>query len=517
MKPKSLAESTLAALQWNYAGALTRTVCQFAVVVVLARILGPEPFGVVAAALLVVSLGNLVADFGLGAALVQRKSISEEEIRYVFTVQVLIGIALTVVVASSSGLVARVFGQMDLVPVVRVLSLMFVTQALGQTAFSLLRRQLAFKGLQLAQVLSYILAFVLLGIPMALLGFGVWSLVIAQLCQVALYASLAYLQVRHSLRPLLRFSDASLFGFGFKVVGTNVLNWSIISLDSLFVGRFFGMVELGLYNRAYTLLVTPMNNIVIVLQGVLFAASSRSQDEDSALKRGYLAAVGAMALVILPVFGTVAFVPRTVIEGLYGARWVSAAPLLVPLALAVCFHAMMAVAGPVVLGKGRAGKELTVSALVAVLFLAVLLVTSQMSVVALAWGVFAVYVVRFLLMTSVVLRLVGGSWREVLQALRGGLLTFTATAPIVLGVDTILGLIGTEPFLRLLAATAAGAAMVALLLVALPRLLFAKELVQALGFIAHKLPPLLRRLLARTGAGQETEASTVRSSVGGSA
>ncbi len=516
-KPQGLAEATLAALQWNYAGALTRTVCQFAIVVVLARILGPEPFGLVAAAWLVIGLGNLVADFGLGAALVQRRSISEEEIRYVFTVQVLLGAVLTVLVASSAGLIARLFGQVGLVSVVQALSLIFTIQALGQTAFSLLKRRLAFKALQLAQVLSYILAFVLLGIPLALLGFGVWSLVIAQLCQVVLYAAFAYLQVRHPVRPLLRFPGSQLFDFGFKVVGTNVLNWSIISLDTLFVGRFFGMVELGLYNRAYTLMVTPMNNLVVVLQGVLFSASSRSQDEDSALKRGYLAAVGAIALVVLPVFGSVAVVPRTVIEGLYGDRWAAAVPLLVPLALAVSFHAMMAVAGPVVLGKGRAGKELGVSAVVAVLFLAVLLLTSQISVVTLAWGVFAVYLVRFLLMTSVVLRLVEGTWGEVLVALRGGLLTLAATASVILGVDTILGLFGAEPFLRLLGDILAGAAVVGMLLVALPRLLFSKELLLALGLVAHKLPSSLRRLLARAGARQEQQASAVRNNVGGPA
>jgi lipopolysaccharide exporter len=506
-KPKGLAEATLAALQWNYAGALTRTACQFAVVVVLARILGPEPFGLVAAAWLVIGLGNLVADFGLGAALVQRRSVSEEEIRYVFTVQVLLGVALTVAVASSAGLVARIFGQADLIPVVRALSMMFLIQAFGQTAFSLMKRRLAFKGLQLAQVLSYILAYIMLGIPLALLDFGVWSLVIAQLCQGTLYTAIAYLQVRHPVRPLLDSSGADLFDFGFKVVGTNLLNWSIISLDTLFVGRFFGVVELGLYNRAYTLLIAPMNNIVVVLQGVLFSASSRSQDEDSALKRGYLAAVGAIALVVLPVFGTVALVPRTVIEGLYGDRWLGAVPLLVPLALAVSFHAMMAVAGPVVLGKGQAGKELSVSAVVAVLFLAVLLLTSQMSLVTLAWGVFAVYVVRFLLMTSVVLRLVGGTWGEVLVAFRGGLLAFAATAPIVLGVDSILSLLGTEPFFRLLGDVFVGATAVVTLIVALPSSVLPKEALFALSLVSHKLPPFLWRLVVRAGAGQGWEAS----------
>lgn len=511
-KRKGLAETAFAALRWNYAGALTRTVCQLVIVTVLARILGPEPFGLVAAAWLVISLGNLVADFGFGAVLVQRRSISEEEIRYVFTVQVLIGVAMSVLVAGSAGLIARAFGQMDLVPVVRTLALFFVIQALGQTSFSLLRRNLDFKRLQFAHVTSYLLAFVLLGIPLALLDFGVWSLVVAQLSQITFYTTLAFLRVRHPIRPLLGFHATDLFDFGFKVMGVNILNWSIISMDSLFVGRFFGMVNLGLYNRAYTLMVAPMNSLVTVLQQVLFSASSKSQDENVVLKQGYLASAGALSLVVLPVFGCVAIVPQTVIEGLYGDRWLDAVPLLVPLALAMPFHAVMAVAGPVIWSKGQAGKELRVQAVVAALLVGVLLLTSQMSMIALAWGVFAVYVVRSVLMTSAVLRTVGATWREVRGALRGGVLILFATAPAVLATNYLLGAYGAAPFVRLLSDSIAGAVVAIVLLAAVPRFVFPEEVIRGLNLVAHKLPPVLRRFLKRAESGRK--AAHTRAKVG---
>jgi len=168
-----LAERTLAALQWNYAGALARAVCQITIMIVLARLLGPEPFGLVAIAWLLIGVGTLISDFGFGAALVQRAAISPDEVRYVFTVQMLLGVGYTVLVAGSADLLAYFFEQPELVPVVRALSFVFLVQAFGQTAVNLLRRDLDFKGLQLSQVLSYVLAFVLLGIPLAYLGLGV--------------------------------------------------------------------------------------------------------------------------------------------------------------------------------------------------------------------------------------------------------------------------------------------------------------------------------------------------------
>lgn len=502
--------SALLALRWNYAGALTRMICQFVIIIVLARILGPEPFGLVAAAWVIIGLGNLVADFGFGAALVQQESVTEEAIRSVFTLQLIIGATMTALVAASAGLLADVFDQSALAPVIRVLSLVFVIQAFGQTSFSLLKRNLDFKKLQIAQVSSYLASFLLLGIPLALVGFGVWSLVAAQISQVMLYAVLAFRWVRHPIRPLLDLRAGGFFGFGSKVVGVNLLNWSIISMDSFFVGKFFGMVQLGLYNRAYTLMVAPMNSLVTVLQQVLFSASSRSQHDVASLKRGYLASASVVALVTVPVFCCVALVPGTVIEGLYGDRWLEAVPLLAPLALAMPFHAVMAIAGPIVWGKGQVGRELRVQALVAALLLAILLLTSRISMLALVWGVFAAYVVRSLLMTWTVQRSVSGSWIETLRAVRGGMLVAAFASPVVFSVDSMLQNVGVEALLRLLLDASAGAAAGVVCVLTLPGLVLHAELVKTLGGRAGRLPAPLRWLLKRAGLGKYGREGTER-------
>lgn len=492
---KGLAGQALAALKWNYGGALARVGTQILIGIVLARILGPTPFGLVAIAWLVISLCNLVADFGFGAALVQRQDISENEVRYVFTVQMLIGVGLTLLIASSADLIAQVFNYKELVPVLRVLSLVFVIQALGQTATNLLKRNLDFKSLQIAQVVSYLVSYILLGIPLAYMGFEVWSLVIAQLSQSLLQALLNYFRVRHPIKPLFRSHAVGFLSFGTKIITINLVNWSISNLDNVFVGKFFGAANLGLYSRVYNFMLTAVTNVVTVLQAVLFPLYSKAQDDKAMLKQGYLVSVGVVSLIMLPTLGSVAVVPHTVIEGLYGNRWLGAVPLLVPLALAMPFDAAMGMAGPLLCARGKPERELRVQAMSAAFFIVVMLVTSKVSLLALTWGVFGVYVVRFVLMTREVMRMVGASWYEILLTLQGSFLMLAGTALAVSGMDVILLSYSVSSWIRLLSDVFAAAVVAIFLFLAFPRVVLSKDVIWALNRGLNQVPPRLRWLL----------------------
>ncbi|MBE0446821.1 MAG: lipopolysaccharide biosynthesis protein [Actinobacteria bacterium] len=491
-----LAQATFSALKWGYVGTAVKVVAQMLIGVVLARLLGPEPFGLVAVSWIVIGLGGLVSDFGFGAALVQRKTISEVEIRYVFTIQVLIGIGLTLIIAIAATQIAQVFNQQQIIPVMRALSLIFFIQAFSQTAVSLLRRNLDLKGIQLAQVMSYILSYIMLGIPLAYFGFGVWSLILAQLSQSLLYTAFTYLRARHPVKPLFR-TSIGLFNFGSKVMGANIFNWSIQNMDNAFVGKFFGVASLGLYSRTYTLMIVPLNNVVTVLQGVLFPAYSKAQEETEMLKRVYLASVGVIAMIVLPLFGSVAAIPHTVIEGLYGEKWLGAVPILVPIALAMPFHAIMSLAGPLIWGKGKVGKELVVQAITAALFISVLLVTSKISLVTLAWGVFGVYVVRFFLMTRAVLRLVDASWPKMLMALRGGVLILAGTTLAARGMDSAILSYSIASPIRLFGDVSAAGVALCLMFLLFPRYLITEEIAWLFGRFSHKIPRIFRSFLSR--------------------
>ena len=336
------------------------------------------------------------------------------------------------------------------------MSFMFVLQALGQTAAALLRRNLDFKRVQLAQFGSYIAGYILLGMPLAFMGMGVWSLVIAQLAQVSLNSVALYAMVRHPVIPYFKSSGGGLFNFGMKVMVGNLGSWGIVNLDSAVIGRIFGVINLGLYSRAFNLVSNPTGVLVSSLQSVLFSVSARAQDDKPALLRTYLGILGAMGFICFPLFFAVAVIPGTVINGVYGEKWAAAIPLLVPLALAMPFSALLALGGPVMTGMGRAGQETWIQFVSLVFFVLVLWWTSRYSVEAIAWSALATYVFRFGLITAVLLKLLHGSWISVSQSLAGPLLVAGVSAGITFLADNSLSDLAMSPLLRLAVVTVAG-------------------------------------------------------------
>ncbi len=387
---------------------------------------------------------------GLGSALVQQRDLREEDIRIANTRVILASLVMALSIYFLSGVAAAFFGDGQLAPVIRWMVPVFVLQALGIVPLALLRRDLDFRGVQISQLASYFTGYVIVGISCALLGAGVWSLVAAVTTTNLMIFIISYTRTRHSLAPLLTDTHTRLSGFGAKVALTNVSNWLIENIDNLLVGKLFGSGSLGLYSVSYNLVRTPTNHLVVALQSVIFPASARAQDSPEALRRGYLIVVSAVALIAFPLFAGVASVSDTVVHALFGNRWTDAADILVPLALAMTFHAIMAVAGPMLWGTGRPGAELKVQIWVALLLTAVLLTAAQISLEAVAWGVFAVYGLRAVWITATLFNGIRISPPELWNALRGGLLLAAAVLSILLGEDFLLRAAGESASYRLL-------------------------------------------------------------------
>lgn len=491
----TLKQQSFKALKWNYVGAFSRAGLQFVIGIVLARLLGPEAFGLVAIASLVLGLGALFSDFGLASVLVQRKEISKTDIRYVFTLQSLIGLGLTILLEIFASPIANFFNRPDALSVLQVLFLTFAIQGLGQTSVALLKRQLDFKRLQLAQMASYLIGYVALGLPMALSGMGVWSLVGAQLLQTTLSTAFTYSIARHSVVPCLRNSNTGFFQFGLKVTATNLSNWALACLDSVVIGRIFGATQLGLYNRALSLVAMPTYNIVTSLQGVLFSATSRMQDDDTRLHQTYLSAVGAIGFICIPMFSVVAFIPQTMINGIYGSNWLDAVALLTPLALAMPFSALMGLGGPVMTGMGKASHEMLTQFCCLLFFAPLLYWASGFSVQAVAWSVFTGYVLRFISITHMTLRLIKGTWSELAMVLRGPIVLAVFCTSLTWALDKQLQLFNFSNFLRLLLVGGFAAVAMVLGLLVGQRWLLSKPIAQLVRGAKTKLPLPLQKLI----------------------
>ncbi|MDD2800014.1 MAG: lipopolysaccharide biosynthesis protein [Methylococcales bacterium] len=398
-KIESLTSKSITALKWNYLGRLISMSLQFVIGIILARLLGPEPFGLVAIALLIQGLGNLFADGGLGSSLIQSQEISDHDIRSVFSTQILIGIGITTVVSGLAPLLAAFFNEPNSTPVIMVMALSFTIQAIGQTASALIRRNFEFKKIQIISLISYSTSYLGLGIPLAYMEYGVWSLVAAQLAQVSINAFVTYFSYRHPILPLVNPKNCRFLRFGAAITLNNITSWGIGCIDTTIIGHFFETATLGLYNRAFNLVNMPMHAIVSSVQSVLLSAYAKTQDNTALVKRTYVVSIGIMALVFLPVFAAVAAVADSVVLGIYGEKWAAAIPMIKPLAIAISIHAMLAMTGPMLTGIGVPRYELKAQLVTLVFSVPALVFAAQQSINALIYTLLGTYLLRFLLLT----------------------------------------------------------------------------------------------------------------------
>ncbi len=501
----------MSALRSTYLGFMTRSVVSFFVGIILARILGPKPFGQLAAASLVFGLANQVADAGFGSALVQAKELREVQIRFAFTIQLLIGLTMTIAVICFAPYVALLFHDPALPGIMRIIAPLFVLQAFGQTSTGLLKRKLWFSKIQKAQVSSSILGFLIVGVPAAFCGAGVWSLVAAQLVQSLSYSAQVYASVRHSALPTLSGPGLSLLRFGTAITACNIVNWSITNLDNTVVGRVFGSTSLGLYSRAFDLANVPAAGIVSTCQQVLFASCCRAGGRLDTMRRAYLSCLSAVAIIILPMFWSMAACSSTIVLGVCGPKWAAAAPLFRPFALAVTLHALMALAGPILGAANYVKRELR--AQIVSLFFAALVfgVLVRYSATAVAWGVLFAYGIRFCVATLPTLRLLALGWIDVFRVLGGPVAMATVTAGVAFATDCLGTHYAVQPAWRLALLTVVGASTVFLMLGVFGHRLLASQLVSFLTPATVTLPRVLAQRLEHIAKKQALRSDLLKS------
>jgi PST family polysaccharide transporter len=398
---ESLASKSLNALKWNYIGRFISLSLQFSIGVVLARLLGPEPFGLVAIALFVQGLGNLFAEGGLGSALIQSQDIDEHDIRSVFTTQILIGLITSAVIIGLAPLLAGFFHEPNATPVIMAMALSFTLQAFGQTANALIRREFEFKKIQLISIVSYCIGYIGLGLPLAFMDYGVWSLVAAQLSQTTLNSVGNYIYHRHAIFPLVNPKNCRFLRFGAAITFNNITSWGIGCIDTAIIGRYFDTATLGIYNRAFNLLNMPNYAVVASLQTVLLSTYSKSQDNKDIVAQTYILSVGIMALIFLPIFTAVAACADSVVLGIYGDKWATAIPMMTPLAIAIAVHSMLAMTGPMLTGIGLPRYELNAQVITLLFSIPALIFAAHQSIIVFIYALVGTFLLRFLLLTIV--------------------------------------------------------------------------------------------------------------------
>ena len=308
-------------------------VMQSIATVVLARLLTPTDFGLVAMVTAITGLGQAFADLGLSEATIQHPEISHKQVSNLFWINVAIGLILTSITAGLAPVLAWFYREPRLKNITLLVSLTFLIGGLRVQHDALLKRQMRFSSLAIRDITSYVVA-VPLAIVLAWRGAGYWALVAMPLVLNLTQMVLSWLIVRWI--PGLPRRDAkvrSLIAFGGNVAASYLIFNVNSNADNVLIGWYWGAGPLGLYSRAYNLLMLPVRQLGGPARSVAIPALSRVQDDPERMARYYLRTVNVIMWIVAPIFGFlfVAAVPIIVLA--LGHRWRGAAPVFQILAI----------------------------------------------------------------------------------------------------------------------------------------------------------------------------------------
>ncbi|MEQ8316640.1 MAG: lipopolysaccharide biosynthesis protein [Phycisphaerales bacterium] len=321
--------------------------------VVLARLLLPSDFGLIAMVIAVTGFVEMFKDAGLSTATVQRKDITHAQVSTLFWINVALGFVATAVIAALSPLIAAFYSQPALVPITLVLATAMIFGGLTTQHQALLRRQMRFKALAIIQV-SAMTSGIIVAIVMAVLGFGYWALV-GNICAAAA-TNAVLVWVFCDWRPGLprRGSGAmSMLKFGGNVTGFSFLNYFTRNADNVIIGFVMGSGPLGIYSKAYNLLMLPIRQINAPVGAVMVPSLSRLQDEPARYKRAYLQAMSALAMVGMPVVVVAYVLAHEMVLLLLGDEWKEAATVFRWLAPAALFGTVNVAPGWLCVSLGK--------------------------------------------------------------------------------------------------------------------------------------------------------------------
>lgn len=458
---ETLRARTVRGLAWKGGSQLVVQGLRILVAVVLARLLTPDEWGLAAMVLVFAALIFIFSDLAFGAALVQRRSLSEEDRSTVFWLTLAGGALFTVAGIGLSGPIAALYGEPEVKPLFAVLSLSFVVTALGTTQKALLTREMDFRRLEI-RMMSATLAGAAVAILLAVLGLGAWAIIAQQIAVAAV--STVLLWASYPWRPQLLFSGGSvrkLGSFSANVLGTQLLFYVSRNADNFLIGRFLGSAPLGAYALAYNLVLIPFSRIASPIQEVLFPALSRLQDDPRAVASAWLRVNRLVAAVALPaLLGLIVVAPDFVVVVL-GERWRAAIPVVQILAWAGLLQSLQRLNSSVLQARDQTDKLFRFAILASVANVAAFAVGLQWGIV----GVAAAYALTNTALqpfyTWLTARSVELPLRTVAGELSGVVQAAVLMAAVALGTRLLLVAEAVPPAARLVIVASTGIAVFA--------------------------------------------------------
>jgi len=347
--------STVHGLKWSSVSQIIRQILQYVTTVILVGLISPDDFGLMAMALVVIGFLDIFKDLGTGPALIQKEIPTNELKASVFWFNLGVGVLITIFLYFISPLFALIYNSDDITSILQILSLSFLIVGTSITHRALLEKELSFKKLSTIELFSSIISFIV-GISLAISGYGVWSLVFQSLTNTFLNSLMLW--IFSNWKPSLHFSFTEiklLSAFSLNLTGFNIINYFSRNMDYFIIGKFLGDRSLGHYYLAYRIMLYPIQNITWVVSRVLFPSFSKIQNDNNRFKNVYIKVTNSIAIITFPIMVGMAFVSREFVTTFFRTTWdiELVSTLIMILAPVGALQSVISTVGNIYQAKGR--------------------------------------------------------------------------------------------------------------------------------------------------------------------
>ena len=333
----SLKDKTVHGVSWSLVDNVASSGISFSVGIVLARILSPAEFGILGMITVFIAVSNSIVESGFSSALIRKTDASDIDYNTVFYFNLLLGIVLYVILFLCAPAISTFFNEPVLIPVTRVMGTVLIINAFSIIQRTLLEKKVDFKTQAKISLIASVVSG-MIGIGMAVKGFGVWSLVGQQVSKQLLNS--IFLWTYNSWRPERIFSGKSfkeLFGFGSRLMISGLINTIYKNLYYVIIGKFYSAPQLGQFTRAELFSTIISGNMTNVVQRVSYPVLSSIQDEAERLKQAYRNVIKTSMLVSFALMMGLAAVAKPLILVLIGEKWLPAVVFM----QIICFGEML--------------------------------------------------------------------------------------------------------------------------------------------------------------------------------
>ncbi len=359
---------------------------QFVVSMIVARLLLPADYGVIAMMAIFIAVSTSLIDSGMSQALIQRQGRSETDKSTALIYNICIASILYAIIYLLAPYIAQFYNMPELCKVARIYSTILIINSLSTVQQALVIIDLNFKRQAIASLTGIAVGGVV-AIAMAYGGYGVWSLVAQLLVNAVVYNALLW--ALSPWRPRSGFSWESLkvlSSFGSKIMASGLINTIYTNMYTLVIGKYFAATELGLYSRAYTITRLPSSNISTIVDRVLFpilCGQQASVEDAVATLHRYLRVV---CFVVFPAMVGIAAVAKPLILVLLGDKWIETVPFIQLLAIYMMWDPIMLFHGSIIRSQGRSADFLRAEIIKKCCGVAILILTIPFGVMAMCAG-----------------------------------------------------------------------------------------------------------------------------------